>query len=77
MKILINGVEFKATRWNQPMPQRGQDAPVPIRLNGERTEALITRNGVPPQTYSYFRIGDQAYWIKVHIAYDAEVKSEL
>jgi hypothetical protein len=76
MTIRINGVVADAKKWPK-MPERGQDDPVPILLNGVRGEAQVTRGGTPPKTYSYFRIGAQVYYVLGHIPHNAEVTHDI
>jgi hypothetical protein len=73
-KITINGTTFDAIPYSK-MPQRGQDAPVPIRIDGVLSEAQVTRGGTPPMTYSYFRLGGRIHYIKGHMPYNAEIKT--
>ena len=72
-KITINGKPYDATKY--PMPQYGQDNPVPITVDGKKDEARITRGGDPPMTYSYFYINGESYYVKGHLSHNAQVKT--
>lgn len=73
-KITINGASFDAIPYST-MPKQVQDAPVPVRIDGVRSEAQVTRGGTPPITYSYFRLNGKIHYIKGHMAHDAEIKT--
>jgi hypothetical protein len=68
----INGVAVQAKKWSR-MPGQGRYPPVPIRVNGVRSEAQLTEGGAPLMKYSYFRVAGQVYYVKGHIAHDSEV----
>ncbi len=68
----INGVAVKAKKWHR-LPKQGRYPPVPIRVNGTKTEAELTEGGVPLRKYSYFRVTGQVYYVPGHIERNAEV----
>ena len=78
IRLTVNGVlhtgHSRREHGKPYWPQRGQDAPVPITIEGVLSEALVTRGADTQTTYSYLRIEGETYYIKGHIPYNAAVR---